>query len=117
MTPSDFDRLPEFPTNEDGPVFNAPWEAQAFALVVRLQEQGVFTWQEWGEALSRSIATAREQGDPDLGNTYYQHWLATLENMTLEKGLATPDILKERQHAAHLEHQRLHGGHDYEHNH
>jgi hypothetical protein len=30
-----------------GPVFSAPWEAQAFAMVLALHERGLFTWPEW----------------------------------------------------------------------
>ena len=117
MPTPNLDTFSGIPTDEDGPVFKAPWEAQAFALVVRLQEQGVFSWEEWAEAMSQSINKAREQGDPDLGNTYYQHWLATLERMSLEKGLATEETLAEKKQAAHLEHQKLHSGHDHTHEH
>ncbi len=109
MSLPDLKSLPELPLDEDGPVFNAPWQAQAFALAVSLHEQGIFSWQEWAEQLGKTIATARAQGDPDLGNTYYEHWLATLENITADKGLASPDILAERKKRVHEEHQRLHG--------
>ena len=111
----DLDKVPGIPVDSEGPVFRAPWEAQAFALVVRLQERGLFTWQEWAESLGQSIASARETGDPDLGNTYYEHWLTTLEKMTVRKGLATPEILERNKQAAHAAHQRLHAGHDHEH--
>ena len=37
------------------PVFAEPWEAQAFALAVRLSEQGHFTWKEWAAELAAEL--------------------------------------------------------------
>jgi len=78
------------PHNDDGPVFNAPWEAEAFALAVSLNERGVFTWSEWAQILGDEIKKAQAAGDPDTGETYYQHWLAALERILAEKGLTDP---------------------------
>lgn len=71
----------------EGPVFREPWEAQAFALAVSLNERGVFTWSEWAAALGDEIKKAQAAGDPDTGETYYRHWLATLEHIVAAKGL------------------------------
>lgn len=79
--------LPALPRDEGGPVFNEPWEAHAFALAVRLSESGSFSWSEWTAALSREIRAAQERGDPDLGQSYYHHWLNALERLCAEKGL------------------------------
>jgi len=79
--------LPELPRNQEGPVFNEPWEAQAFALAVRLSEAGYFSWAEWAAFLSQEIKAAQQRGDPDLGNTYYRHWLNALEQICKQKGL------------------------------
>ena len=66
-------------------VFAEPWQAQAFALAVRLSQQGHFTWKEWVAALAQELAT-----DPtDDGNRYYVHWLAALERLVIEKSLCT----------------------------
>jgi nitrile hydratase accessory protein len=65
----------------DGPIFNEPWEARAFAMVLALHQRGVITWPQWAEALSRQIEAARAAGDADLGDTYYQHWLRALESL------------------------------------
>jgi nitrile hydratase accessory protein len=78
-------------------VFRAPWEAQAFAMAVRLHEAGHFTWTEWAERLAREIARARAAGDPDLGDTYYRHWLAALEALVTEKGLVRAEELARRR--------------------
>ncbi len=77
MTPDEPERL-----------FREPWEARAFALVVRLHEAGCFTWPEWVAALSAEVAAAKAAGDPDPGDSYYRHWLAALETIVVGKGLA-----------------------------
>ena len=91
MTPDPFAALPLIPANEAGPVFHEPWEAQAFALVVALHQAGHFTWNEWVDTISAEIRQAQASGDPDLGNTYYHHWLAALEKIVLAKRL-THDV-------------------------
>jgi nitrile hydratase accessory protein len=65
----------------EAPVFREPWEAQAFAMAVSLHECGLFTWSEWADTLAAQITTAQTAGDPDLGDTYYQHWLSALETL------------------------------------
>jgi len=75
------------PWNAEGPVFREPWEAQAFALAVSLHERGAFTWTEWATTLGEEIKKAQVAGDPDTGETYYHHWLNTLERIVAAKGL------------------------------
>ena len=81
--------LTDLPRDEDGPVFREPWEAQAFAMALSLHERGLFTWSEWGATLASEIKRAQADGDPDLGNTYYRHWLAALERLVAAKGVAS----------------------------
>jgi nitrile hydratase accessory protein len=90
------DALPAMPRDGDGPVFREPWEAHAFALAVRLSEAGCFTWAEWATVLSQEIRSAQERGDPDLGSTYYHHWLRALERLCADKGLTTSADLQQR---------------------
>jgi nitrile hydratase accessory protein len=85
--------MPGIPRDEGGPVFREPWEAQAFALVVALNKRGLFTWSEWAAALGAEIKRAQAAGDPDLGNTYYRHWLAALERILATKGVASAAML------------------------
>lgn len=85
------------PRDLEGPVFREPWEAQAFALVVQLHRKGVFTWPEWADALSEQIAEVKRRGEPDTGVDYYRHWLAALEHLLAQKGIAGPTRLHERQ--------------------
>ena len=73
--------LPGMPRDAASPVFNEPWEARAFAMVLALHERGLFTWPQWAAALSRQMTEAQAAGDADLGDTYYHHWLAALESL------------------------------------
>lgn len=81
------------PRDEDGPVFREPWEAHAFAMALALHARGLFTWNEWAAALADEIKRAQAEGDPDTGETYYRHWLATLEHLVAAKGVATSEAL------------------------
>jgi nitrile hydratase accessory protein len=85
--------LPGIPHDDDGPVFREPWEAQAFAMALALHARGLFSWNEWAAALADQIRRAQADGDPDSGETYYRHWLATLEKLIADKGVATPETL------------------------
>ena len=87
------DAVPSIPRDQEGPVFREPWEAQAFAMALALQQRGLFTWTEWAATLAEEIKRAQAAGDPDLGDTYYRHWLAALERLVAEKGVTTADML------------------------
>ena len=87
------DAVPSIPRNADGPVFREPWQAQAFALALALHARGLFTWSEWAAMLTEDIRRAQAAGDPDTGETYYLHWLATLERIVAAKGVATEATL------------------------
>jgi nitrile hydratase accessory protein len=80
-------------------VFNAPWEAQAFALTLALHERGVFTWREWADALAGVIAEVRARGESDTGENYYRHWMAALERLALSKDLVDVAALAARRDA------------------
>ena len=85
--------IPSIPRDAEGPVFREPWEAQAFAMAIALHSRGLFTWNEWAAALADQIRRAQASGDPDSGETYYRHWLATLEWLIAEKGVASAETL------------------------
>jgi nitrile hydratase accessory protein len=91
-------------------VFDEPWQAQAFALAVRLSAKGHFTWKEWADALAAELKGAADRGEPDDGTRYYEHWLATLERLVTAKGLASADALATRKEAwAHAYRHTPHG--------
>jgi nitrile hydratase accessory protein len=87
------------PRDTDGPVFAEPWQAQAFALAVTLSDQGYFTWKEWAGELADTLRAAADRGDPDDGSRYYDYWLATLERVVMDKGLADQATLVARKDA------------------
>jgi nitrile hydratase accessory protein len=91
--------LPHLPQDTNGPVFAEPWQAQAFALAIKLSEQGYFTWKEWATALADEIRAAANRGEPDDGSRYYHHWLAALERLVTAKGLADSAALATRKEA------------------
>ena len=91
--------LPPLPRDGEGPVFEAPWQAQAFALAVKLSEQGHFTWKEWAAALADELKAAEQRGEPENGSSYYHHWVAALERLVTEKDLTESLALAERKNA------------------
>ena len=94
--PDSVKRLPGLLTEADEPVFAEPWQAQAFAMTVKLHEQGLFSWSEWADALGKEIASA---GPDDAAANYYHHWLAALEQITQEKGALSETERLERKDA------------------
>lgn len=90
--------VPGIPRDAEGPVFKAPWEAQAFAMAVALHERGAFTWKEWAATLAEVIAEVRGRGEVDDGSEYYRHWMTALERLVARKGLVTDALLDRRRH-------------------
>ena len=87
--------LPRLPRDAEGPVFAEPWQAQAFALTLKLHATGAFTWTEWAQALSAELA-----GDPgDDGSRYYDHWVAALEALVTARRLTGATELAARKAA------------------
>ena len=102
--------VPGIPRDANGPVFRAPWEAHAFAMALALYEKGLFAWTEWSAMLGEEIKKAQAAGDPDTGESYYLHWLATLERMVAEKGLTSlQDLAQHYQAWERAMHRTPHG--------
>ena len=88
---------PAVPVGGDGePVFEAPWQAQAFAMALALHERGVFEWTDWAELLGKEIASG-QHGEGNDG--YYSAWLSALETMIRDRGLADQSEISQRFHA------------------
>lgn len=114
LTNVDLDGLSELrllPRDAQGPVFAEPWQAQVFAVVVKLTEAGELTWQEWAERLGRVLREAEERGAFDTGERYYEHWLTAVERLVVDKDLARREELI-REGEAIREHDRHRRGHD-----
>jgi len=82
------------PKDDDGPVFAEPWEAQAFAMAVKLYDAGVFTWHEWAETLGAELKAEPQRA-------YYESWLAALERLVEAKGVMTAPERRARIDAWH----------------
>ena len=93
------DVLPRLPRDTQGPVFAEPWQAQAFALAVKLSAQGHFSWTEWAAALAQQLDAAVRRGEPDDGSRYYEHWVTALESLIEAKGLLDAHGLVRRKEA------------------
>lgn len=93
------EEIPGLPRDADGPVFAAPWQAQAFAMTVALHARGLFTWPEWAQALAQRIREAPAAPGEDAGDAYYRQWLAALEDMVAAKGAASMAELQRYQQA------------------
>jgi nitrile hydratase accessory protein len=106
--------VPGIPCEGEAPVFAEPWQAQAFAMAMTLQQRGVFSWNEWADELGSRIKAAIAQGDPDDGTTYYRHWLATLERLVARKGIASFETLDRYYHAWDHAAERTPHGHTIE---
>ena len=67
------------------PPFDEPWQAQAFAIAVALNERGLLDWREWTETLGPEIA----RGPEESGNeAYFLAWLSALEAILVTKRMA-----------------------------
>jgi nitrile hydratase accessory protein len=91
--------LPGVLGDETGRTFDAPWQAQAFVLVVRLNKTGHFRWDEWVRVFSQEIARSPARAGESENDTYYRQWLDALERIVVEKGLLAPGDAQERASA------------------
>ena len=106
------------PRDEDGPVFDEPWQAQAFATVVDLIESGQLSREEWADNLGAVLKEAEDRGEFDTGARYYEHWLTALERLTVAKSFAGwRELETEMQDIEENDHHRrehqLGGGHGH----
>ena len=74
-------------------VFESPWEGRAFGVAVALTNAGHYQWREFNSVFIEHIALAEQSGD---SSTYYQRWLAALEELALKKGFVSVQELEQR---------------------
>src|SRR3954469_13563545 len=70
-------------------------------MTLLLQERGLFTWSEGAQGLGQAIRAAEMSSDSDDrdGTGYYRHWLAALERLVSQKGIASSEVLADRRAA------------------
>lgn len=73
----------------DGPVFDKPWQSEAFALVVSMNEAGLFRWKDWAETFTAEIDAAPALPGETVNDAYYRQWVSALERMVASLGLVT----------------------------
>ncbi len=127
IEPANLASTPGLPKDRDGPVFAEPWQAEAFALTVKLHEAGHFAWAEWVSYLSREIASGAPADASHAETVYYLHWLAALERLVADKGLASAVALAKRKAEWHEAYEATAHGqpvvlgakhhHDHDHHH
>lgn len=72
------------------PVFAAPWEAKAFAMIVSLADAGYFSWSDWVDCFSREVAAATAaEARGAKAKTYYEQWLDAAETLLVDKGVTS----------------------------
>lgn len=88
---------PFIPRDESDVVFSAPWEARAFAMVVKLHENGHFDWSEWVATFSAEVANAENGDHARQGHSddYYECWLAAMEKLLAKHELITESGLND----------------------
>lgn len=92
-------------------IFEAPWEARAFGMVVRLCESGLYHWDDFKDRLIQAIAQRAckdPEVDPESG--YYHHWLCAFEQLLKDHSILNGAELEART-AEYLSKKRdLYGG-------
>jgi len=83
----------------NAPAFREPWQAKAFALVVALHRAGRFGWDEWVRTLAAEIAGRPQRAGEDAEAAYHRQFLAALETIVAEHGLASAESLHDRKRA------------------
>lgn len=72
-------------TEENEPAFHADWEARVYALNTALVRRGVYSLDEFRDAIERMPPQEY------LAASYYERWLAAIERLTAERGLPSDE--------------------------
>ncbi|MEX0560834.1 nitrile hydratase accessory protein [Raoultella terrigena] len=94
-TPHDYAAV-GLPRDEEGPVFDKPWQAKAFSLIVHLHRAGLFPWAEWVRTFSEEIKAAPAQPGESVNDAYYRQWAAAMEKMITALDLIVPEEFTRR---------------------
>lgn len=81
----------------DAPPFREPWQAKALALVVLLHRNGHFGWNEWVQALAEEVSASPQRADENAEIAYHRQFLAALEKIVAQRGLATAESMQNRK--------------------
>ncbi len=96
MTDSNLSKLPNFPQDDEGPIFPTPWAARAFAMTTSLCESGQLNWSEWVATFSAELAHSAHGAHALAGDVrdYYECWVDALERLLARKRIVSEDALE-----------------------
>ncbi|MEU7823203.1 nitrile hydratase accessory protein [Catellatospora sp. NPDC049133] len=97
--PLDLDGIAAPPRANGELLFAEPWHSRAFGMAVTLHDAGVFTWNRFQAALIARIGEWENAAEQDQPWSYYDHWLAALEDVLDEQGSVSRDDVATRAHA------------------
>lgn len=92
--PNDPTQTPGLSVEAHEPVFQAPWEARAFAIVNHLATSEHYSWSEWTDYLVHEISVT-EQTSPG-SKTYYEQWVDACEKLLMAKGLLDSVLIDQK---------------------
>jgi nitrile hydratase accessory protein len=84
----------ELAIDQNEVVFQAPWQAHAFALVNQLAAANYCTWSEWTDYLVNEIFAAEQEVSG--AKAYYEQWVYACEKLLIEKQLLEPEAIQRR---------------------
>jgi nitrile hydratase len=83
--------------SESDPPFEADWEAHVYALNVALVRRGVYSLDEFRDAIERMAPQVY------LGTSYYERWFDAITGLLRERGVVGVDALSGTDAHAHDE--------------
>lgn len=83
--------------NESDPVFEQPWEADAFVTAVTLSHLGYFEWKSWVATFAEIISFQPQRPGESAHDAYYRQWLSCLEKVLDQTALVPCDEVQIRE--------------------
>src|SRR5271163_2709771 len=94
---ADLNSPASIPRPNGEPVFNEPWESRAFGIAVALCERGLYTWDEFRDQLIAEVTAADALGSH---SSYYERFLAALENLLMTMNICPASEIENQMVAA-----------------
>lgn len=89
------------PRQNGEPVFEEIWQSRAFGIAVALYNKGKYPWEDFRDNLAEQIKPEDckflESSETETEFNYYEHWVATLEKLLLERGLLSQQEIERRK--------------------
>ena len=85
IVPAWADGIGSIPRSANQPVFDEPWQARIFAMVLKMHDDGKFEWKDFQSLLVEEITTTEKAGAP---RHYYENWFIAAERLVEKLGIA-----------------------------